>query len=90
MTIDQFQKDNESIIEEEKAKRIANWIDSIKNRPEPTEPTKEDLIAEEASILEQKAMLDARVSEIAVKKAAIELAEATEMIDVNVKGIKGK
>ena len=90
MTLEQFQKENEGAIEDEKNRRIANWIDAVKNPPAPVEPSKEDLQAEEAAILEQKAMLDARVSEIAVKKAAIELAEATEMIDVNVKGIKGK
>jgi hypothetical protein len=82
MTLEQFQKENESVIDDEKNRRIANWIDAVKNPPAPVEPTKEDLQAEEAAILEQKAMLDARVSEIALKVAEIDAKV--------VKDIKGK
>jgi hypothetical protein len=69
-------------VDREMYKRIANWVDAVKNPPVQPEPTKEELQAEEASILEQKAMLDARVSEIQVKKAEIDTKP--------VKDIKGK
>lgn len=74
MTLAEFQKQSESLVEDEKNKRIAAWVDSIKNPPAQAEPTKEDLIAEQAAILEQKAMLEARISEITDKVAQIDAA----------------
>lgn len=62
MTIDEFRSQNESLIEAEKSKRIANWIDAIKNPPPPIERTREQLQEEKAELLRQIDDLDVRIS----------------------------
>ena len=66
MTIEQFKASNESTINAEKATRIANYVDAVKNPPKPVEPTKEQLEAEAQSIADQKVALDQRLSDIAI------------------------
>ena len=83
MTIEQFQKENESVIDAEKSKRIANWIDAVKNPPIMPEPTKEQLEQESVAIDEQIAQLQAR---------KVDVSEAIMTIDSyeELKDIKGK
>ena len=64
MTIQEFQSQNEEAINAEKDKRIANWVEAIKNPPQQAEPTKEELQAEHDALIEQKSHIDARVAEI--------------------------
>ena len=63
--IDDFIRDNEQKIKDEEARRIANWVDAIKNPPVQAEPTEEQLVAEKVALEEQIAQLTARKSEVA-------------------------
>lgn len=64
MTIEQFQKQNEDIINAEKSNRIANFIEAIKNPPIQEPPTKEELIAQQQSLIDQKAQIEALVADL--------------------------
>ena len=54
---------SQSEIDTEKANRVANYISLVSNPTVPTEPTKEQLEAEKAALLEQIAQIDAKISE---------------------------
>ena len=64
-TIDEFIKENEDKIKAETARRIENWKQAVLNPPVQSEPTEEQLKAEQAQIEEQIAQLQSRKVEVA-------------------------
>lgn len=63
MSIEDFIAQKETEINQEKDRRIANWIDAIKNPPPQPEPTKEQLIEEKAALQAQIAELDVKIAQ---------------------------
>lgn len=63
MSMEDFIASKEADINAEKDRRIANWIDAIKNPPPPVEPTKEQLQEEKAALQAQIAELDVKIAQ---------------------------
>jgi len=71
---------DQSKIDAEKEKRIANFVNAIKNPPKPVEPTREDLIKEQIAIDEQVTQLEARKVEVMSKIAVLEITPVEEPV----------
>ena len=67
ITLDDCKAMHKDALDTEKAKRIANHIDRVKNPPAPVEPTEAELIAMKQAIIDQKAQLDAQIAEVDMK-----------------------
>jgi len=47
-----------------KDERVASYVSAIESAPPAVEPTKKELEAEKASLIEQKAVIEARVAQL--------------------------
>lgn len=47
--------------------RVFNWVDAIENAPVPLPPTKEELIAQQNALVEQKVSIDEQIAELATQ-----------------------
>ena len=63
-TQEQYYSLTQDDVDREVYRRIANWIEAIKNPPVQAEPTEEQLVAEKLALEEQIAQLTARKSEV--------------------------
>jgi hypothetical protein len=60
--LDVYQSMDKKVIEDEKAQRVSNWVQSIKNPPVQDEPTKQQLEESKAMLVEQISQLDTQIA----------------------------
>ena len=63
----------QEIIDAEKARRIANWIDIVKNPPIQLEPTKKQLEKELSDLLVQKSYINNQIQEKQLSISAMQI-----------------
>lgn len=68
----------QSVIDAEKSRRIANWKEMVENPPVQPEPTKEQLEAEQVALDEQIASMQARKVELSDKISSISVKPVVE------------
>ncbi len=70
MTVKDWLKAKRTEIDKVKLARVDNWLNLLKNPPEPIKPTKEILQAELVEVEKQKVSLEMRKAELVVLIAA--------------------